>query len=103
MMHLSLPLLGVLLAGSAAGAQDAITGQCATPDSIAFRGQSTIPEGDLRSGVGITAKTTISSRALRRALSDLYATNKFESDISTTCEITGDKSVLIFTCASGPF
>jgi outer membrane protein insertion porin family len=102
MMHLSLPLLGVLLAGSAAGAQDAITGQCATPDSIAFRGQSTIPEGDLRSGVGITAKTTISSRGLRRALSDLYATNKFESDITTTCEITGDKSVLIFHVRERP-
>src|SRR6476659_680032 len=101
MMRLSLPLLGVLLAGSAAEAQD-VTGQCATPDSIAFRGQATIPEGDLRSGVGIAAKTTISSRALRRALSDLYATNKFESDISTTCEITGDKSVLIFHVRERP-
>jgi len=102
MMHLSLPLLGVLLAGSAAQAQDAITGQCATPDSIAFRGQKEMTDGDLRSGVGIVAKTAISSRALRRALSDLYATNKFESDISTTCEITGDKSVLIFHVRERP-
>ena len=60
------------------------------------------PEGDLRSGVGIAAKTTISSRALRRAISDLYATNKFESDISTTCEIAGDKSVLIFHVRERP-
>lgn len=101
-MRLSLPLLGALLAGSAAQAQDAVTGACATPDSIAFRGQTLIPEGDLRSGVGIAAKTTIGSRALRRAITDLYATNKFESDIHTTCEIAGDKSILIFHVRERP-
>jgi len=102
MMRLSLSVIGVLLAGSAAQAQDAITGQCATPDSIAFRGQTTIPEGDLRSGVGIAPKTTVSSRVLSRALRDLYATNKFESNITTTCEIVGEKSVLIFHVRERP-
>jgi len=102
MMRLPLSVLGVLLAGSAAHAQDAITGQCATPDSIAFRGQTTIPEGDLRSGVGIAPKTTVSSRVLSKALRDLYATNKFESDITTSCEIVGDKSVLIFHVRERP-
>ena len=102
MMRLPLSVLGLLLAGSAAYAQEAITGQCATPDSIAFRGQTTIPEGDLRSGVGIAPKTTVSSRVLSRALRDLYATNKFESNISTSCEIVGDKAVLIFHVRERP-
>src|SRR4051812_21708597 len=100
--RLSLSVLGILLAGSAAQAQDATAGICATPDSIAFRGQTTVSESDLRSGIGIAPKTAISSRVLRRALSDLYATNKFESDLHQTCEIVGDKSILVFHVREQP-
>src|SRR4051812_32186596 len=100
--RLSLSVLGILLAGSAAQAQDATAGICATPDSIAFRGQTTVSESDLRSGIGIAPKTAISSRVLRRALSDLYATNKFESDLHATCEIVGGKSILIFHVRERP-
>jgi len=99
----SLALLGLLLAGSTARAQDTgTTGACATPDSIAFRGQTSIPEADLRSGVGIPPKTTINSRVLRRALADLYATNKFEVGIYETCEVSGDKATLIFHVKERP-
>jgi len=99
----SLTLLGFLLAGSAARAQDTgATGPCATPDSIAFRGQTSIPEADLRAGVGIAPKTTINSRVLSRALRDLYATNKFEVPISETCEVKGDKAILVFHVKERP-
>src|SRR5215216_2143555 len=95
-----LATLGVLAAASAASAQQAVTGPCATPDSLAFRvqnrRQNSVPEDQLRSGVGIPPKTTISSRVLSRALRDLYATNQFEDNISTSCEIIGGESVLIF-------
>ena len=71
-------LLGLLVAASAVQAQDAATGPCATPDSVAFRGQSRIPEGDLRADVGIAPKSKINSRILDRAIRDLYATNNFD-------------------------
>jgi len=99
----SLALLGFVLAASTAGAQDTgATGACATPDSIAFRGQTSIPESDLRTGVGIAPKTTINSRVLSRALRDLYATNKFEVGIYETCEVLGDKATLIFHVKERP-
>src|SRR5439155_16061217 len=75
---------------------------CATPDSIAFRGQTSIPEADLRAGVGIPPKTAINSRVLTRALKDLYATNKFEVGIHTTCEVVGNKALLIFHVRERP-
>ena len=98
-MRLSFPLLGILLAGSAA-CPDAITGPC-TPDSIAFRGPDHDPRGICDRGR--RRQDDDSSRAPR----DLYATNKFESDITTTIydreqdvAVGGDKSVLVFHVAT---
>src|SRR5689334_14651643 len=89
-------VLGLAIASSVAHAQEqAVTGACATPDSIAFRGQSNVKEEDLRSGVGIAPKTTLNGRVLARAEKDLYATGQFES-ISTSCEQLNGKSILIF-------
>lgn len=95
-MRLLLALLGLLVAGSVAEAQDAAAGQCATPDSVAFRGNKRIKDDELRSDIGITPKSTINSRSLRRALTGLYATNQFESDLYASCEIVDGKSVLVF-------
>ena len=95
-MRLSLALLGLLVAGSAARAQDATTGPCATPDSVAFRGNKRVTDADLRSDSPITPKSTINSRVLTRALRALYATNQFE-DVKSSCEIVGGKAVLVFT------
>jgi outer membrane protein insertion porin family len=90
-----LALLGVLTAGSVASAQDAATGPCATPDSVAFRGLKRIPDEQLRSDVGITPRTAISGRATSRALRDLYATNLFET-VKNSCEVINGKAVLVF-------
>src|SRR5438477_2555476 len=97
-MRLVLAFVGVAAVASAASAQDTVTtvtGACATPDSVAFRGQSRINESELRADIGITPKTTISGRTLTKALKDLYATNQFE-DVGQSCEIVSGKSVLVF-------
>jgi outer membrane protein insertion porin family len=94
-MRLVLALLGAATAVSVAGAQDVVTGTCATPDSVAFRGQSRVPESELRADIGIAPKSTISGRTLTKAIKDLYATNQFD-DVEQRCEIISGKSVLVF-------
>lgn len=104
--RLLLAALASLLAGSAARAQEAVTGPCATPDSVAFRVTHTrpdsIPEDQLRADVGITPKSRINARIVTRAIRDLYATNQFESDIQATCDVTGGKAVLVFSLRERP-
>jgi outer membrane protein insertion porin family len=95
-MRFVLAAFGLAAATSVAHAQDVATGPCATPDSIAFRGNERIKDAELRSDVGIAPKTTINTRVLRRAIADLYATNQFESDIGTSCENIGGKTTLVF-------
>jgi outer membrane protein insertion porin family len=95
-------LIGVVVTGSAVRAQqpapgNATTGPCATPDSVAFRGLSRIPEADVRADVDIAPKSTINSRIVTRALKNLYATNNFESNGTATCESIAGKSILVFT------
>jgi outer membrane protein insertion porin family len=96
-----LSLAGLLAAVSAAQAQDATLGPCATPDSIAFRGQKLVTDEVLRAGVGIAPKSTINGRITTRAIRDLYATNQFQ-DVRTSCEVVGGKSILIFNVAERP-
>jgi hypothetical protein len=74
----------------------AATGPCATPDSIAIRGLSRLRDADVRSALGITPKTPISGPVVTQALTNLYATNNFEPNATTTCEIIGAKNVLAF-------
>jgi beta-lactamase regulating signal transducer with metallopeptidase domain len=74
----------------------AATGPCASPDSIAIRGLSRIPDADARSDLGITPKSTINGALVTQSLKNLYATNNFEANGTATCEIIGGKSVLVF-------
>src|SRR5690348_7867058 len=91
-------LTGAVLTGSAVRAQQpTATGTCATPDSVAFRGLSRIPEGDVRADVDIAPKSTINSRIVTRALRNLYATNNFEANGTAACETIDGKTVLVFT------
>jgi outer membrane protein assembly complex, YaeT protein len=91
----ALVFVGLLGGATAVRAQQATTGPCATPDSVAFRGNSRITDEMLRNDVGIAPKTTINSRALSKAIKDLYATNEFDA-ITTACEETNGKTVLVF-------
>src|SRR5437763_550050 len=89
-------LTGLIGAASGLSAQQTpATGQCATPDSIAFRGQVRTTDDLLRSGVGITPKTAINGRVLSKAIRDLYATNLFD-DIAPGCETIDGKTLLVF-------
>ena len=54
LMRLVLALVAVSAVASTARAQDTVTGSCATPDSVAFRGQSRITDAELRADGGIT-------------------------------------------------
>jgi outer membrane protein insertion porin family len=97
-MRVMLGLFGLVVAASAAQAQTAEIGVCATPDSLAFRGirnDSLVTDDQLRSGVGITPKSTINSRITTRAIHDLYATGQFQ-DVSVACEVVGGKALLVF-------
>ncbi len=82
--------------GAQQSSQAAASGPCATPDSVAFRGLSRIPEGDVRADIGITPKSTISGRIVTQALKNIYATNNFEPDATATCEVIAGKNVLVF-------
>ncbi len=104
-----LAAFGLAMAATTAHAQqEANIGPCATPDSVAFRGlppdaaQRGLTDDVLRADVGITPKTAINQRTLIRAIRDLYATNQFESNIRTSCELVSGKSVLIFNVQVRP-
>src|SRR5438093_704174 len=99
LVRIALPAIALLATSSALMAQGtpALGGPCATPDSVAFRGQNRIPESQLRADVGIAPKSAVNSRVLTRALRDLYATNQFEATkLRTFCDSIGGKAVLIF-------
>ena len=91
----ALVVAGLLGVGSALGAQQASAGACATPDSVAFRGNHRISDDVLRNDVGIAPKSTINARITSRAIKDLYATNQFDY-VTTSCEEVGDKTLLVF-------
>src|SRR5687767_10966350 len=104
MRHLRLALACLMLAGtaSAVSAQQTVAvGQCATPDSIAFRGQKNATDDLLRSGIGITPKSPINGRTLTKAIKDLYATNLFD-DVSASCELVDGKALLVFSLRERP-
>ncbi len=95
-LPVALALLSLAVAAASVGAQNVQVGVCATPDSVAFRGQNRLTDDVLRADVGIAPRSTINSRVLTRAMKDLYATNQFESNIQVTCEEIAGKAVLIF-------
>ena len=103
-MRHRLALACTLLVGTAAAAsaqQAVAVGQCATPDSIAFRGQKNATDDMLRSGVGITPKSAITGRSITKAIKDLYATNLFD-DVRVTCEFVNRKALLVFHLRERP-
>ena len=74
------------LASVAAAQEPTVTGACAKPDSVAFRGNARVGESALRGDVGIAPGSPLSYRALQRAIKNLYATTQFE-DIQVHGEV----------------
>ena len=87
--------------GSAGGPNAPVTGACATPDSVIFRGNVRISEPMLRGDAGVSPGTALSYRVLQRAIKNLFATGQFD-DVEISCESSGEKSVLAFTVKERP-
>jgi outer membrane protein insertion porin family len=77
-----------------AGSNVPVTGPCATPDSVVFRGNQRISEPMLRGDAGIAPGTTLSSGVLTRAIKSLYATGQFE-DIGTSCTVAANGKAIL--------
>src|SRR3954471_9061809 len=77
-----------------AGSNVPVTGPCATPDSVVFRGNQRISEPMLRGDAGIAPGTTLSSGVLTRAIKNLYATGQFE-DIGTSCTVAANGKAIL--------
>jgi outer membrane protein insertion porin family len=84
------------------GANAPVTGPCATPDSVVFRGNQRISETMLRGDAGISPGVALSSGVLQRAIKNLFATGQFD-DISTSCSIASTgKAILAFDVKERP-
>ena len=92
----------VAMASSVASAQDAsVTGACAKPDSLAFRGYSRVSESALRGDVAILEGAQLNYRTLQRAIKNLYATTQFE-DVQVFCQVVNNRVTLIFDLKERP-
>jgi outer membrane protein insertion porin family len=87
MLRPSLVVLAISLASAPALAQVSIAnGQCATPDSVAVRGNARISDATIRSDAGLTAGTALNFRAVQRAIETLFATGEY-ADVQALCEV----------------
>jgi outer membrane protein insertion porin family len=103
MRRLLFSAVALLCIGATARAQDTgAAGQCATPDTIAFRGFKRTTDATLRAETGLVPGA-VNYRALDRAIKSLYALGQFE-DIQATCELapTGTRATLVFTVRERP-
>jgi outer membrane protein insertion porin family len=102
-MSIAVRLSAALLAvASIAAAQDTgVSGACARPDTVAFRGQTRVTESALRSDVGIAGGSEINYRTLQRAIKDLYATAQF-SNVRVSCNVVAGRTLLVFDLTERP-
>lgn len=84
-------------------AQDITAGRCATPDSIAVRGNQRVDVGTIIATTALVPGTQLNYRILQRAIRDLYETGNFET-VNLTCEVTGtpERALLTFNVAERP-
>jgi outer membrane protein insertion porin family len=98
-----LPFLLMLIAsaGAAEAQETGVSGQCAVPDMIIFRGASRTSAATLRAESALPSGT-INYRDLQRAVRALYALGQFD-DVRTSCEISADgQTALAFDLVERP-
>jgi outer membrane protein insertion porin family len=95
---LVLPLLAAPLA-----AQDPAVGRCATPDSIAVRGNRRLDASTVMSDAGLITGTQLSYRIFQRAIRQLYATGQFDT-VELNCGVSpsGDRAILYIDVRERP-
>lgn len=102
MRRLMFALAALAAVGGSARAQDvSVTGPCAKPDTLIFRGNSRITDAMLRGDAGIAPHTAVNYRAVQRAIKSLYATGQFES-IQVSCDTAGGRAALAFDVRERP-
>jgi outer membrane protein insertion porin family len=97
-----LSAVALLCLGATARAQDttSVSGRCATPDTIVFRGAERTGDATVRAEAGLTPGP-VNYRTLERAIKDLYATGQFD-DVAAACETIGDRAALAFSLRERP-
>ena len=101
MRRLLLIAVALLFAGATARAQDtAVSGRCATPDTIIFRGAERTGDATVRSESGLTPGP-VNYRTLERAIKAIYATGQFD-DVAASCELEGNRAALVFALRERP-
>jgi outer membrane protein insertion porin family len=86
------------------GAQDAATqGRCATPDSIAVRGNKRITELTVLADAGLVAGTLLNAKGVQRSIRALYETGQFDQvEIACDLDDTKDRAVLVVQVRERP-
>ena len=82
-------------------AQDVTTGRCASPDSIAVRGNTRVDYGSIVTTSALVPGTQLNYRILQRSLKDLYETGQFEN-VTLTCESETSRAILTFNVTERP-
>ncbi|HEX7978016.1 MAG TPA: outer membrane protein assembly factor BamA [Gemmatimonadaceae bacterium] len=93
--------VALLLWGATARAQDtAVSGRCATPDTIVFVGAERTGDASIRAESGLEPGA-VNYRTLERAIKAIYATGQYE-DVEATCELNNGKAALTITVKERP-
>ena len=101
MSRLSFLPLAVVLASAPALAQD--VGRCATPDSIAVRGNARTLESSIVADAALAPGATLNFPAFERAIKAVFATGQYD-DVQLTCVVSpaGEHATLIIVVKERP-
>lgn len=77
--------LALAATASPARAQD-VAGRCATPDSVAFRGNVRVADARVRTEAGLSPGQALSFPVIQRAVKALYALEEFD-DVQLECDL----------------
>src|SRR5688500_19900363 len=93
--------VALLCFGATARAQDTpVSGRCATPDTIVFRGADRSGDATVRNESGLVPGP-VNYRTLERAIKAIYATGRFD-DVAAGCELAVGRAALTFTLRERP-
>src|SRR5215208_4823823 len=93
--------VALLCIGATARAQDTpVSGRCATPDTIVFRGAERTGDATVRNESALVPGP-VNYRTLERAIKAIYATGQFD-DVAATCMLADGRAALTITVKERP-
>src|SRR3982751_3239715 len=90
----------VCFGATARGQDTPVSGRCATPDTIVFRGAERTGDATVRNESGLVPGP-VNYRTLERAIKAIYATGQFD-DVVASCELADSRAALTFTLKERP-